>query len=93
LARNFRSLGDEMVEHYTDDWKTYINETVQELRKEVLMGNGRLPLTQRVSSLENSVKALVDNEARRSQKLDRIQVGVWVGVALMIVTILMRHLH
>lgn len=82
-----------MVDHYSDDWKKYINDSVAELRKEVIIGNGRLPLIQRVSSLENSVKSLVENEARRSRKQDRIEAGVWIGVVLMVLTMIMHHLH
>lgn len=81
-----------MPDSYSHGWQESIDEKIWELRKEVIVGNGRLPLTQRVSTLEDRVKDILEREAKKDWKQARIEAGIWIGVILMILTLLSQHL-
>lgn len=82
-----------MSEPYIDDWKRNIDEKVQEIRRDLYLGNGRPGLTYRVASNESEIQGLKDREEKRLKKQDRIEVAVWVGVILMILNLIVSHLH
>lgn len=82
-----------MPEHYSDEWRRSTDEKLQEIRKDLYIGNGRPGLTYRVASVEADVRAIKEREERRSKKQDRIEVAVWVAVVMAIIQLVTSHFH
>lgn len=81
-----------MQEHYLDEWKKSMDETIKEIRRDLYIGNGRPGLTYRMASAETDIQSLKEKEERRAKKQDRIEVGVWLAFVASVIGMILQHL-
>ena len=76
-----------------ESWRNGDGDRIKKMWDDIYYGNGKPGLTTRMSDMEKDVKLILEREAERSKKMQRIELAVWVAVVAAIINILTSHIN